>query len=85
MRIALAAIGIFAVLATPAFAQGKGSTGTSGVAVAPSSGQDTVTTPRPASPLPPVTGNSGVVVTPGAGKDTVNTAPSRESAPSPHH
>lgn len=47
------AIGVvLALLSSPVLAQGKGSTGKSGVVVSPDSGQGTVTTPKSANPMP---------------------------------
>ena len=47
------AIGVvLALLSSPVLAQGKGSTGKSGVVVSPDSGQGTVTTPKLANPMP---------------------------------
>jgi len=53
MKVTLVVIGILAAIASPTFAQGKGSTGKSGVVVNPGSGQGTVSTPKPANPMPP--------------------------------
>ncbi len=53
MKRTVVVIGVLAALATPALAQGKGSTGKSGVVVSPGSGQGTVATPKPANPTPP--------------------------------
>lgn len=53
MKVATAIAVIFALLSSPVLAQGKGTTGKSGVVVSPGSGQGTVTTPRPADPSPP--------------------------------
>ena len=53
MKRTVVVIGVLAALATAALAQGKGSTGKSGVVISPGSGQGTVPTPKPANPTPP--------------------------------
>jgi hypothetical protein len=52
MKIATAIGVVLALLSSPVLAQGKGSTGKSGVVVSPDSGQGTVTTPKSANPMP---------------------------------